>query len=497
MSSPHHEENGRAAPLEPEERHARGSRRRDRSAERADKRREARERRRVARAKRGEPRDPRRIEGEEIAIVVGVRLPNERREDSEESLEELAALARASGARVAAEALQSRSRIDGRTYIGAGKAVELRERARELGANLIVFDHDLSPAQALNLERITDLKVIDRTELILDIFARRARTPQARIQVEVAQLEYLLPRLTRLWEHLSRLGGGIGTRGPGETQLEVDRRRIRERLTRLKRQLVTVGQRRVVQRRLHGDVFRVALVGYTNSGKSSLMNRLTRAAVAHGSRPFETLDATTRVLALGPGTRATLTDTVGFVRKLPHGLVASFRATLAEISEADLLLHIVDASAAHAESRRQAVESVLREIEAGAIPQIVVHNKCDLLAPPELQGLRRARASGGEAVPVSALTGQGLDELREVIRDHLRRPWIGVHGVVPLGEGEVLARLRAVAEIDHEETTPRGVKLAFRIAPGEWGRLQPLLRERAPGLLTKAARGAGGRTRGA
>jgi GTP-binding protein HflX len=430
-----------------------------------------------------------------VAIVVGVRLPDERRENSEESLEELAALARAGGAEVAGQALQSRSRIDGRTYIGVGKAAELKQSARELGANLIVFDHDLSPAQALNLERITDLKVVDRTELILDIFARRARTPQARIQVEVAQLEYLLPRLTRLWEHLSRLGGGIGTRGPGETQLEVDRRRIRERLTRLRRQLATVGRRRVVQRRLHADVFRVALVGYTNSGKSSLMNRLTRASVAEGSRPFETLDATTRVLALGPGTRATLTDTVGFVRKLPHGLVASFRATLAEIAEADLLLHVVDAAAAHAEARRQAVESVLREIDAGAIPQIVVHNKCDLVSPEELEGLRRVRSNRGEAVPVSALTGEGLDELREVVRDRLQQPWIGVRGVVPLGEGELLARLRAVAEIHHEETTPKGVKLAFRIAPGEWGRLQPLLRERAPDLAARTGRHSRRRTR--
>jgi GTP-binding protein HflX len=229
----------------------------------------------------------------------------------------------------------------------------------------------------------------------------------------------------------------------------------------------------------------VALVGYTNTGKSSLMNRLTRASVAEGARLFETLDATTRVLTLGRGYRATLTDTVGFVRKLPHGLVESFRATLAEVAEADLLLHVVDASSPQGEVRWGAVEEVLREIGAEEVPQIVVHNKCDLLAPEERKGLHRAGAIRDESVLASALTGEGLDELRELVRSRLREAWIRVRGLVPVGEGELLARLRAVAEIRHEETTPAGVRLALRIAPGEWGRLQPLLQKRAPDLTAR------------
>ncbi len=361
------------------------SRRSDRARENADLRHEVREARREAgkeaRARRGETRDPRRIVGEEVAIVVGLRLPDMLRADCEESLEELASLGRASGSRVVHRVLQSRPRVDGRTFIGAGKAEELKEDAERLGANLIIVDHDLSPAQARNLEKITDLKVLDRTELILDIFARRARTPQAKLQVEVAQLEYLLPRLTRLWEHLGRLGGGIGTRGPGETQLEVDRRRIRERLARLKRRLRKTDKRIEVQRGLHPAVFRVALVGYTNTGKSSLMNRLTEAGVDSGDRLFETLDATTRILPLGPGFRATLTDTVGFIRRLPHSLVESFRATLSEVTQADLLVHVLDAASPHVEAHVQSVGDVLREIGAVGIPQVTAWNQCDRLGP--------------------------------------------------------------------------------------------------------------------
>jgi GTP-binding protein HflX len=379
--------------------------------------------------------------------------------------------------------LQSRARVDGRTFIGSGKAQELKDLAAENGANLILVDHDLSPAQARNLEEISGLKVLDRTELILDIFARRARTPQAKLQVEVAQLEYLLPRLTRLWEHLSRLGGGIGTRGPGESQLEVDRRRIRERLSRLRKRLQTTGRQLEVRRGLHTDNFRVALVGYTSSGKSSLMNRLTDANVAAGARLFETLDATTRVLALGNGYRATLTDTVGFVRRLPHSLVESFRATLAEVASADLLLHVVDLGSIAPEARRDSVDAVLEEIGAKDIPQITVYNKCDLVEPDELAGLQK-RANGRErAVFASALHGIGVDELREAIRAELRRGWLLREGRLPSSEGEILARLRACADIVSEKTVRGALEIRLRIAPAAWERLRARYGARAPQLF--------------
>jgi GTP-binding protein HflX len=412
-----------------------------------------------------------------------LRLPGRSREEAEESLSELSALARASGARVAGRALQSRARVDGRTFLGSGKARELKDESARLGANLVVLDHDLSPAQARNLEEILDLKVLDRTELILDIFARRARTPVAKLQVEVAQLEYLLPRLTRLWEHLSRTGGGIGTRGPGETQLEVDRRRIRDRLSRLKARLDRTGERLAIQRNLHADVFRVALVGYTNTGKSTLMHRLTKADVERRDRLFETLDATTRVLDLGPGFRATLTDTVGFVQRLPHSLVESFRATLAEVAGADLLLHVQDVSSARREHQRASVDAVLAEIGAREIPQISVLNKSDRLDPAALAGVRSRAAAAPLAVVVSALDGAGMEDLRETIRNRLRRGWLEVAGTCPAREGELLARIRAVGEVLEEAPEHDVVHLRLRVEPSEWRRLAARYAGRAPQLF--------------
>ncbi|GJM43278.1 MAG: GTPase HflX [Gemmatimonadota bacterium] len=471
--------------------------RRERSAENADHRRELREQRRQEaaekRAKRGEVRDVRKIDGEEVALVVGVRLPEMTRQEAEESLGELASLAVATGARVVGSALQSRARVDGRTFLGAGKAEELKEEAERLGANLILIDHDLSPAQGRNLEKILDLKILDRTELILDIFARRARTPQARLQVEVAQLEYLLPRLTRLWEHLSRTGGGIGTRGPGETQLEVDRRRIRDRLTHLKSRLKREGRRQEVRRTGDDGVFRVALVGYTNTGKSTLMNRMTTAQVAQRDRLFETLDATTRVLDLGAGYRATLTDTVGFIRRLPHGLVESFRATLAEVAQADLLLHVRDASDPLAEQHRESVVSVLREIGADEIPELVVYNKADLLPAEARVGFaRRLQDQDEGSVLVSAHRSEGLDDLLGGIRRHLSADWVEVEGTIPAGEGEVLARLRAHAELLEEETTDSGIRMRVRMAPEWWSRLQASYGELVPDFFDPPTARTGG-----
>jgi GTP-binding protein HflX len=409
-----------------------------------------------------------------------------------ESLDELAALAESSGAKVMQRVLQTRPRIDGRTYIGAGKAEELKAAAAATESNLLVFDHDLSPAQSRNLEKITDLKIVDRTEIILDIFARRARTPTAKMQVEVAQLEYFLPRLPHLWNHLSRTGGGIGTRGPGETQLEVDRRRIRNRLSVLRHRLKSAGKRFEVQRNLHPDVFRVALVGYTNVGKSAILNRLTRAGVDSHDRLFETLDATTRILPLGGGYNATLTDTVGFVRKLPHSLVESFRATLAEVAAAHLLLHVVDAASPSEEVRRAAVKEVLREIGAADIPEILVYNKADLLDAESRDGMTRRAAADESSLVASARTGEGMDALREMIRSRIRENWIHVEGDIPGEESELLARLTRVADVRGIEPNGGAIHVRALIAPGEWARLASRYGPRAPGLFGRmrgAARG--------
>src|SRR5688572_21084833 len=326
-------------------------------------------------------------------------------------LTELRLLAETAGASVAAEVLQRRGTVRASTFLSKGKIDEVRELAEEFRASLLLMDDDLSPAQARNLEEDLKLKVVDRSGLILDIFARRARTREARLQVELAQLEYLLPRLTRMWAHLSRLGGGIGTRGPGETQLEVDRRRVRERIAKLKRELEGVVRERRVQRKGRKACYKVSLVGYTNAGKSTLFNALTRSKVYVEDQLFATLDPTTRVFATAAGARVLLTDTVGFIRKLPSHLVASFRATLEEVTEADLLLHVVDAAETKPQAHIDAVESVLEEIGALHRPRLLVFNKIDSVEDEVvLMGLR-ARYPG--AMFVSALTREGIQELRE------------------------------------------------------------------------------------
>jgi len=285
--------------------------------------------------------------------------------------------------------------------------------------DLVIFDDDLSPAQGKNLEQRLERKVLDRSELILAIFAEHARTRESRLQVELAQLEYLLPRLTRMWVHLSRQAGGIGTRGPGETQLEVDRRRIREKIAFLKRKLAEVDMERRVQRSRRAGLHRTALVGYTNAGKSTLMNALTGAGVLTEDKLFATLDATTRRYRFPTGQVTLFTDTVGFIRKLPHHLVASFRSTLAEVQEADLLLHVVDASSPSAPDQIEAVNEVLEGLEISSTPTVLVLNKTDTAEEDRLLGLQ---ASHRNAIPCSALTREGLDAVRAVVlREVLRR----------------------------------------------------------------------------
>jgi len=351
-------------------------------------------------------------------LLVGLALGARGRARSEASLEELAELAASAGARVVGTTLQERGRRDPATLIGKGKVGEVKARCDEAEADLVLFDEDLSPAQQRNLEKALDRKTLDRTQLILDIFARRARTREGRLQVELAQLDYLLPRLAGHGILLSRLGGGIGTRGPGETKLETDRRRIRQRIQAMKREIEHVRRERTTRRqaRERREAPVVALVGYTNAGKSTLFNALTRGGAAVSDLLFMTLDPLVRKLRLGPGRELLLVDTVGFVQKLPHSLVAAFRATLEEVVEADLLLHVVDAGASGVEERELAVEAVLREIGAGERPSLLVLNKADQATPERLAALAEARPG---CATVSALRGEGLQPLLEHVAARL------------------------------------------------------------------------------
>ena len=333
--------------------------------------------------------------------------------DLPRSLEELRRLADTAGARVLGELVQRRGGVHPPTFLGKGKLADLKSLVGELQADLVLFNDDLSPSQVRNLEKELEAKVVDRSELILDIFARRARSRESRLQVELAQLQYTLPRLTGMWRHLERQTGGIGMRGPGETQLETDRRLVREKIARLKHALESVERERETQRRRRRDHFRAALVGYTNAGKSTLFNALTRSEVFVEDRLFATLDATTRQMVSPERHLALLTDTVGFIRKLPHHLVASFHSTLVEAVEADLLIHVVDAADPDILRQMQAVEAVLEDLLEEPRPTVLVFNKLDLVADEEaIAGLE---AQYPDAFLVSARTGAGLDALRAFI----------------------------------------------------------------------------------
>jgi GTP-binding protein HflX len=343
------------------------------------------------------------------------------------------------------------------TYLGSGKLEELRTLAQDLGASLLVFDDELSPTQGKNIEDTVGTRVMDRAELILDIFATRARTNEAKMQVELAQLEYMLPRLTRMWTHLEKTRGGIGMRGPGETQLETDRRLISHRIRVLKERLEEVQRSRIVQRQGRRNAFRAALVGYTNAGKSSLLRALSRAPdIFVEDRLFATLDPLSREVALNDQQRIVVTDTVGFIRKLPHHLVASFRATLEEVLEADLLLHVIDAAHPYWEEQREVVEEVLSELGAHDKPVLHVFNKIDLLSPEEVEGLRaRCRNLFPDHVLVSALQGDaGVAELRARLLEGARRYTPLVELRLDHGNGRLLAELHRVSEVvsvRHEE----------------------------------------------
>ena len=368
--------------------------------------------------------------------------------DGEESLAELERLADTAGVEVAGKALQALRRIHPATFIGSGKVDDVRALVQDIEANVAVFDDSLSPAQQRNLESKLKVKVIDRSQLILDIFAQRARSLAGKLQVELAQLQYLLPRLTRQWQHLSRLGGGVGTRGPGETQLEVDRRRVRERIGALRRRLADVSRTRGLHRHSRASVPypMVALVGYTNSGKSTLMNRLTAAGVLVEDKLFATLDPTVRRLTLPSGGQALLVDTVGFINKLPHGFVDAFKSTLEEVHTADLLLHVVDASNPHAAEQSDVVEQVLSELEAANTPRVTVLNKIDLLPP----GHRPLPGNGTRCV-ISARTGEGIPALLVTVDRALQAGRERLEVRIPAARGDLVARLHRSGTVLREE----------------------------------------------
>jgi GTP-binding protein HflX len=393
------------------------------------------------------PRDELTVHQEQ-ALLVSVALPG-RPWISSDPLEELRGLATTAGAVVVGGLVQRRQKIIPATYIGKGKLAELQEQVEASGADVIIFDNDLSPGQVRNLEKATNVKVLDRSELILDIFATRARSVEARLQVELAQLEYSLPRLRRMWTHLSRYKGGIGLRGPGETQLEEDRRLVDLKIRDLKGRLAEVQARKEREVRSRHEELTVSLVGYTNAGKSTLMNALTGAGVHVEDKLFSTLDTRTRQWHLKDWGRVLVSDTVGFIRELPHHLIASFKATLEETRQARLLLHVIDASNSAAEEQIKAVNLVLKELGCDGKPTLLVLNKVDRLT--DRSYLDVLMKHHPRAVAVSAARGQGLDELRDAVMEALAADFADTEVDVNAGNGRVLAYLAAHAEVYRQQ----------------------------------------------
>ena len=399
------------------------------------------------------------------AILIGVKLRNNLMHDTEESLQELRQLAETAGIEVVYETIQSLNTPKPTYFIGEGKVEELKPLVEELNADAVIFDEELSPAQDRNLERVFEVATIDRTGLILQVFAQRALTKEARLQVALAQLEYALPRLTRMWTHLSRLatggGGGRHLRGPGETQLEMDRRWVRRNIAQVRKALDAVEKQRHVQRKRRSEKTRVSLVGYTNAGKSTLFNILTGETVLAEDKLFATLDSTTRKMNLPQKQQILLSDTVGFIKKLPHQLVAAFKATLEEVSEADLLLHVVDVSHPEAEAQIAAVNVVLEELDATDIPMLMVFNKIDSLKNEE--ELHILRCQYPDALSISAQRGDGIPALLDALAHRFVQRGTDLSFCIPYTEGKVLDLLHKHGTVLDAEYADDAVHVKARV----------------------------------
>ena len=407
------------------------------------------------------------------AFLVGVKLKGELQSDAESSLEELRRLAETAGMEVLAEIIQPRETPDPAYFIGRGKLEELEAIVSELKVEAVIFDNDLTPAQTRNLEKALDIVVVDRTSLILQIFAQRAQTKAAKLQVDLAQLQYALPRLTRLWTHLSRLGTGGGTaggsagraggvvRGPGETQLQIDRRLIRTQISRVKKALQKVEKHRRVQRKQRQEMINVSLVGYTNAGKSTLFNALTSEKQLAEDKLFATLDPTTRTLDLPDNQHVLLSDTVGFLKKLPHHLVDAFKATLEEVAEADLLLHIVDVAHPEAESQIDAVDEVLKELGALERPTLMVFNKVDLLEDEAHIQLFRSQYS--DSLAISAQSGTGLEALKDLLAERFSTHNVEVSISLSYQDGKALDYLYKHGEVFNTDYQGESIKVKAKL----------------------------------
>lgn len=413
-------------------------------------------------------------------VLVGLNSPVLGRDESsdDESMDELSALVETAGGSVEGIILQNRPSPDPRTFIGEGKAEEVKQWCENVGATMVIFDNDLSPSQMRVLTELLKVQVLDRCGLILDIFAQRARTREGRLQVELAQYRYLLPRLTGMWTHLERQAGTsgrgpIGSKGPGETQLETDRRHIRRKIDKLKEDLEDVRRVRGTQRRTREkrEIPVAAIVGYTNAGKSTLLNYLTGAAIPANDRLFDTLDTTTRLLAVSDTLNVVVSDTVGFIRKLPHQLVEAFRATLEELEYADILLHVIDVSNPEWQKQAQVVESLIAELGAGELPRIDIYNKCDKLPPGDIM------PHGENICLLSARTGEGVPRLLDMIAKRLDPGLKRVSLLLPYDKGGLLDTLYREASVEAAEYRPDGIAVTAVCAPAVFGQVRAYVRE--------------------
>lgn len=399
----------------------------------------------------------------ERALLIGISRSNKNRWQKIDSLEELAALTSTAGGEVVEKIIQTKPKLNPAFLLGEGKIVEIKELCAQHKIELLIFDEPLTPSQIRNIEAATEIRTIDRSSLILDIFAQHAKTAESKIQVELAQLEYHSTMLTGFGTEMSQLGAGIGTRGPGEKKLEVDRRRIRERISFLKKGLARIDKERWVQRKQRDTFFKIALVGYTNAGKSTLMNQLTNAGVKVASYLFSTLDPNTKIVSLHRNLKAFLTDTVGFIKNLPHQLVASFRATLSEIKEADLILHVVDASVEDIVPKMTAVNETLKEISAQDKPMLIVFNKIDRIFEDEI--IERLHRAYPDSVFISSLTGTGIEELKNAIAEFIESHLVTKTFNIPSERQDLVGKLYQSGEVINRNDQDGKTKLKVRGYP--------------------------------